>query len=177
MNELFSQAISLEDNSPEEALVVYARLLKDDPDHVAAHINIGTLYFNRNDFKKAHDHYLIAVGLDKNYALAHFDLANTFDELGHLNEAIAHYERAIAISPTYADAHYNLAITLEKTGQHTKAMRHWQAYKKLDTSSMWTSHAKARIKTITGRSNLFLIRDNSRPRRTKRRAALCLASS
>ena len=41
-----------------------------DPEHAAAHINLGTLYYNRHDFVKAEHYYRQAIGADPRYALA-----------------------------------------------------------------------------------------------------------
>ena len=36
---------------------VYLRVLEFEPEHAAAHINLGTLYYNRQDFVSAEKHY------------------------------------------------------------------------------------------------------------------------
>ena len=82
--------------------------------HAAAHINLGTLYYNRQDFVAAEKHYRLAVEADPRYALAYFDLGNVLDETGRIEDAIVAYRTAVQLAPTYADAHYNLALAYER---------------------------------------------------------------
>ena len=80
----------------------------------AAHINLGTLYYNRQDFALAEKHYRAALTADPRYALAYFDLGNVLDETGRVQEGIQTYKMAVQHASTYADAHYNLALAYEK---------------------------------------------------------------
>ena len=69
-----------------------------EPQHAAAHINLGTLYYNRQDFASAEKHYRAAVAADPRYALAYFDLGNVLDETGRVLEAsTAEAEHAITL--------------------------------------------------------------------------------
>ena len=69
------------------------------PKHAAAHINLGTLYYNRQDFDLAEKHYRDALEADPRYALAYFDLGNVLDETGRVQEAIQTYKTAIQLGP------------------------------------------------------------------------------
>ena len=148
--EFFARGVALEDN-PEtqaEAIVAYTKVLALDPQHAAAHINLGTLYYNRHDFGKAEHYYRQAIAADPRYALAYFDLGNVLDETGRLPEAIKAYTTAILLAPTYADAHYNVALALEKLKLSGKALAHWRAYVKLDPVGPWSVHARTQINRI-----------------------------
>ena len=135
----FARGIALEEDpaTQTEALACYQKVLEFDASHAAAHINLGTLYYNRQDFTLAEKHYRAALEADPRYALAYFDLGNVLDETGRVQEAIQTYKMAIQLAPTYADAHYNLALAFEKTREPRKALKHWQAYVKLDTTGPW----------------------------------------
>ena len=124
------------------------RCSRFSPTHAAAHINLGTLYYNRQDFALAEKHYRQAIEADPRYALAYFDLGNVLDETGRVQEAIQTYKTALQLAPTYADAHYNLALAFEKIREPRKALKHWQAYVKLDTTGPWSVHARNQIKRI-----------------------------
>ena len=80
--DLFARGVALEEHpsTHDEAIEVYLRVLQLEPDHAAAHINLGTLYYNRQDFVAAERHYRHAVKSDPRYALAYFDLGNVLDE-------------------------------------------------------------------------------------------------
>jgi len=157
--DLFARGIALEENPSlqNEAIATYIKVLDMDPLHAAAHINLGTLYYNRQDFTLAEKHYRSAIQIDPRYALAYFDLGNVLDETGRIEEAINAYKTAIQLAPTYADAHYNLALAYEKMRQPRKALQHWRTYVKLDTAGPWTAHAKHQIQRILQNDRLKLV--------------------
>jgi len=128
-----------------------------EPGHSAAHINLGTLYYNLQDYKLAEVHYRKAIEADPRYALAYFDLGNVLDETGRLQEAIRIYKTALQLAPTYADAHYNLALAYEKIKDNRKALNHWRAYIGLDKSSAWAAHARSQISRILEKDTLKVV--------------------
>jgi len=160
----FARGIALEEDpgTQTEALAAYQKVLEFDPRHAAAHINLGTLHYNRQDFTLAEKHYRAALQSDPRYALAYFDLGNVLDETGRVQEAIQTYKMAIQLAPTYADAHYNLALAFEKTREPRKALKHWQAYVKLDSTGPWSVHARNQIQRILQADSLKLV--HSRPK-------------
>lgn len=159
VSELFARGIALEDDPANQlqAIAIYERVLELDPDHAAAHINLGTLHYNRQDFNAAERHYRNAIEVDPRYALAHFDLGNVLDETGRVAEAIKTYSTALQLAPTYADAHYNLALAYEKLKQPRSALQHWRAYVKLDTTGPWAVHARNQIQRILQADGLKLL--------------------
>ncbi len=157
--DLFSRGIVLEEDpsTQSEAIAVYLKVLDMDPQHAAAHINLGTLYYNRHEYALAEKHYRSAIEIDPRYALAYFDLGNVLDETGRIDEAINTYKTAIQLAPTYADAHYNIALAYEKAREPRKALQHWRAYVRLDTTGPWTVHAKHQIQRILQSDKLKLV--------------------
>ena len=163
--DLFSRGIALEEepHTHSEAIATYLKVLERDPGHAAAHINVGTLYYNRQEYGLAEKHYRAAIESDPRYALAHFDLGNVLDETGRVHEAIQTYKTALQLAPTYADAHYNLALAYEKLKQPRKALVHWRSYVKLDTTSPWAVHARNQIQRILQSDGLNLVPTKRRP--------------
>jgi tetratricopeptide (TPR) repeat protein len=157
--EFFARGVGLEEDpaTQSEAIEAYKRCVELDPTHAAAYINLGTLYYNRQDYVLAERYYRQAIEVDPRYALAYFDLGNVLDETGRLPDAIRAYQSAITLAPTYADAHYNLALALEKARQPRKALRHWQVYSRLDTIGPWAIHAKNQIKKILAADTLRVV--------------------
>lgn len=155
----FARGVALEENpgTQTEAIAAYLKVLDLEPAHAAAHINLGTLYYNRQDFAQAEKHYRKAIESDSRYALAYFDLGNVLDETGRVQEAVQTYKVAIQLAPTYADAHYNLALAYEKLREPRKALKHWQSYTRLDTTGPWSIHAKSQIKRILQADGLRLV--------------------
>ena len=156
---LFARGIALEEDPATQtlAMAAYQRVLELDPEHAAAHINLGTLYYNRHDYALAENHYRTAIGIDPRYALAYFDLGNVLDETGRVAEAIQAYNTALQLAPTYGDAHYNLALAYEKSREPRKALKHWRAYVKLDTTGPWAVHARNQVKRILQADGLKLV--------------------
>jgi len=159
VSDLFAQGIALEEDpgTQTHAIAIYQRVLEIDPNHAAANINLGTLYYNRQDYVLAERHYRRAIEIDPRYALAHFDLGNVLDETGRVNEAIQSYCAALQLAPTYGDAHYNVALAYEKIKEPRKALKHWRAYVRLDTSGPWAVHARNQIKRILQADGLKLV--------------------
>ena len=157
--EWFAKGIALEEDPAAqlEAIEAYQKALEMEPGHAAAHINLGTLYYNRQNYTEAERHYRQAVEVDPRYALAYFDLGNVLDETGRLDEGIRAYKQAIALAPTYADAHYNLALAYEKLKQPRRALPHWRSYVKLDTSGPWSVHARSQIRKILDDQGLRVV--------------------
>jgi tetratricopeptide (TPR) repeat protein len=164
VSELFARAIALEDdpNNQLQAVALYERVLELDPEHAAAHINLGTLNYNRQNYNAAEEHYRGAIKIDPRYALAYFDLGNVLDETGRVTEAVQTYTTALQLAPTYADAHYNLALAYEKLKQPRHALRHWRAYVKLDTAGPWAVHARNQIQRILQADGLKLMQGGKR---------------
>lgn len=155
----FARGVSLEDdpNSWDRAIAEYRTVLEIDPKFAPAHINLGTIFYNKGEFSTAEAHYRAAVECDKRYALGYFDLANVLDETGRVEEAIACYKTALSLAPTYADAHYNLALAYEKLRRPRKALAHWKAYVKLDSQGAWAVHARCQIKKILDAEKLKVV--------------------
>jgi tetratricopeptide (TPR) repeat protein len=158
-SDLFLRGVSLEEHpsTHDEAIATYLRVIELEPAHAAAHINLGTLYYNQQDFVAAEKHYRKAVEVDPRYALAYFDLGNVLDETGRIPEAIAAYKAAIQLAPTYADAHYNLALAYERQKQPRLALQHWRAYIKLDRTGPWAVHARNQITRILDNEPIKLV--------------------
>jgi tetratricopeptide (TPR) repeat protein len=157
--ELFARGIALEEDpsNQAQAIATYQKVLEMDPQHAAANINLGTLYYNRQEYPMAEKHYRAAIEIDPRYALAYFDLGNVLDETGRVGEAIQAYKTALQLAPTYADAHYNLALAHEKMKEPRKALRHWSAYVKLDTTGPWAAHARSQVQRILKSDGLKLV--------------------
>jgi tetratricopeptide (TPR) repeat protein len=166
VSELFARGIALEEDpkNQDNAIAAYQRVLELDPTHAAAHINVGTLYYNRQEYALAEKHYRAAIAVDPRYALAYFDLGNVLDETGRVHEAIQAYLTALQLAPTYADAHYNLALAYEKVKEPRKALKHWRAYVKLDTSGPWAVHARNQIQRVLQADGLKLVYRKSAPK-------------
>jgi tetratricopeptide (TPR) repeat protein len=157
--EFFNRGVALEDDpgSQEDAIQAYQKVLEIAPDFAPAHINLGTLHYNSQDYVSAEFHYRKAIECDPRYALAYFDLGNVLDETGRIPDAILAYKTALQLAPTYADAHYNIALAYERTRETRRALAHWRAYSKLDVSGPWAIHARNQVKRILDGEKLRVV--------------------
>jgi len=98
--DLFARGITLEESpsTQTEAIDVYLKVLDMDPEHAAAHINLGTLYYNRQEYSLAENHYRSAIEIDPRYALAYFDLATCSMRLDASARQSRHIRRDSACS-------------------------------------------------------------------------------
>jgi len=155
---LFIDAVRCEEAGKKiEAAEIYQNILRLDPSHAPAAINLGTIFYNQRQFAASERLYRQATLADPNYALAFFDLGNVLDELQRLSEAIDAYRTAIRLAPGYADAHYNLALAYERQNERRKALRHWVAYLKLDPIGPWANHARGQTRKILDREKLAIV--------------------
>jgi tetratricopeptide (TPR) repeat protein len=135
----------LDDGTPErveEAVKSYRRALEEDPDLVAALINLANIRYSRDELAEAQALYERAISLDDSYFEAHFNLGNIHHDHGRYVDAEASYRIALALNNNYADAHFYLAVTLEKMGRSIDARAHWKAYERLAPNGEWVELAR-----------------------------------
>ena len=135
----------LDDGTPErieEAVKAYRRALDEDPDLVAALINLANIRYSRDELAEAQALYERAVLLDPSYFEAHFNLGNIHHDHARYGDAEVSYREALALNQHYADAHFYLAVTLEKMGRSPDARVHWRAYERLAPQGEWVELAK-----------------------------------
>lgn len=166
----FAQAVAVELQNPQAALCLYGKLAEEG--NASAHINMGTIFYNTQNYTDAEAHYRAAIALDPQYALAYFNLANVLDETGRTADAVAMYMQTVKLWPDYADAHFNLALVLTRQGASVRALKHWRAYLKWDRQGPWNAQATKTIKLIHHSTGLKIARTNSEPNRTPERAKL-----
>jgi tetratricopeptide (TPR) repeat protein len=135
----------LDDGTPErqeEAAQAYRRALEDDPDLVAAIINLANIRYARDELAEAQALYERAILLDSTYFEAHFNLGNIHHDHGRYSEAESCYLEALALKQDYPDAHFYLAVTLEKMGRSADARPHWRDYQALAPQGEWVELAR-----------------------------------
>jgi tetratricopeptide (TPR) repeat protein len=126
----------------DDAAEAYRRALEDDPDLVAAIINLANIHYAKDELAEARALYERAILLDASYFEAHFNLGNIHHDHGRYLDAEVCYRNALDINPAYAEAHFYLAVTLEKTGRSTDARHHWLRYQSLAPEGEWVELAR-----------------------------------
>jgi len=100
---------------------LYNQVLRIKPNHSQAHNNLGVIFNQLREFKKAKDCFEQAIAINPSYVDAHNNLGNIFKELGEHQKAKDCYVKAIELNPNYAEAHYNLGNVFKDSENLQKA--------------------------------------------------------
>ena len=124
IKEIFNTAVkNHQENKINIAKNLYEKFLEIDPNHAAAHSNLGIIFKQSGDHQKAKKCYEKAIEINPKFLDAHNNLGNLYKELGETLNAKSCYEKAIEINPNYIDAHFNLANLFKELGDHQKAKK------------------------------------------------------
>jgi len=127
----FERACDLERRDPDAAREIYERVLRVDPAHAGAHVNLGRLLHEKGRFADAERAYRRALLACGSEPLLHFNLGVLLEDMGRKSGAMDAYERALGEDPRFADCHYNLALLCEDLDKPAKAIRHMAQYRRL----------------------------------------------
>jgi tetratricopeptide (TPR) repeat protein len=100
-----------------EAIACYEEVLRQDPNHVNARINLGTSRHRLGDVEVALACYREALRVDPRSVRAHSNLASILRERGDLDGAISHCEVARQIEPGNAGLLHDLGTALCGAGR------------------------------------------------------------
>jgi Tfp pilus assembly protein PilF len=76
----------------EDAERVYLQALAIDATYALAHFDLGNLFDERGDPKRAESHYEAALKINPNYADAHYNLALLAQTRGDVMKAVRHWK-------------------------------------------------------------------------------------
>jgi tetratricopeptide (TPR) repeat protein len=127
----FNLGVELESTSTREAEKAYLMALEVDPQMSNAHLNLGKLYHDGNELKKAETHYRAAGASAPRNPAPRFNLGVLMEDLKRPLDAMRAYREAIELDPAFADAHYNLGLLCESVGKKTEALAHFRSARKL----------------------------------------------
>lgn len=130
-DELFEQALALEETDAAAAIHVYQRCIDADPEHAGARINCGRLLHAADRMDDAEEIYRAALNGGSEDVNLLFNLALVLEDTGRELEAIDIYRRALALEHDFADAHFNLARLYQQLKMAHAAIRHWNFYRRL----------------------------------------------
>lgn len=115
--------ISLQRQGKTDAAIAALQTAMDVAPHAPeVVVNLGNLYKECGDIKKAVRFYRKALGLEPAHVMAHVNLANCLIELGELDLAESHAQQALAIEGRSQAALHALASVKERQGDFAKAV-------------------------------------------------------
>jgi tetratricopeptide (TPR) repeat protein len=103
------------------AIPFFEDILKYEPHSARINNNLGNLYFDKGDEKKAEEYYWNAVSVEDNFPQPHFNLGSILESRNDIRGAIVEFEKAIAIDPNFPYAYQNLAVIYAAQGDFVKA--------------------------------------------------------
>ncbi len=118
----------------EEAVELYRKAIKLDPESASAHYNLGSSLARSGKFAEAERHLRAALEKSPN-TQTYTGLGIVLWQLGRADEAIANLQAAIEADPKNATAHQKLAEVLESLGRADEARREIEMAKALDAGS------------------------------------------
>jgi predicted O-linked N-acetylglucosamine transferase (SPINDLY family) len=135
----------------EESETLLLEILRTDPDHLWALVNLGRLYQLSGRLDAAESVLRKALSVSPNEPVVHLNLGVVFNARGKHNLALAAYERCIKLQPNLVQAWFNRGVLLEKDFEFSEAQKSY-----LQTLRLDPGHSEAN-------SNLLLSRHYCSP--------------
>ncbi len=101
-------------------------LVRQHPDYVALHNDVGVTYLKLGQPLKALEHFRAVTRLDPNAPAAWFNEGSALEQAGQRAEALRRYEQAIAVDPSYAPAYLNMGGLLLADGRIEEARKEYE---------------------------------------------------
>ncbi len=110
-----------------EAEKKFREILKAQPEHGPAHVQLGMVYKKQKRYKDAAAELKKAIAIQPN-SIAHKNLGIIYTKLGENVEAVKEFEAAIKIDPDLENIHYLLGKTLfqNKIGGHQRVIKEFK---------------------------------------------------
>ena len=106
----------------DEAISLYLKAIKINPNYVDAHTNLGNLYREIGNLDKALASTLNSIKLNPDNPTAHMNLGIIYRDLGNLDQALASTLNSIKLNPDNPTAHMNLGIIYRDLGNLDQAL-------------------------------------------------------
>ena len=114
------------ENDHKGALIIYKRILEEQPDYGQAWNNLGNAYRETGNQNEALSCFKKAVKCAPDMAEAWNNLGVAQDEVNLFEDSEKSYKKAIEIRPDYISAHFNLGSSLQRLKKIEEAEEHYQ---------------------------------------------------
>jgi Tfp pilus assembly protein PilF len=106
----------------ETAAGLFQQAIQADPQHPAAHHNLGMAYYIQGDLDRATEQFQKAIALDPSYASPHYAVGRVYDAQNKSEEALSELERAIELDPGMSEAYNEIGYILNQQGRYAEAV-------------------------------------------------------
>lgn len=137
---------ALESGDFNTAIDVLVPLVEDEPDYVAARVNLGHAYYSTAEYVAAARQFEEAHQREPDNPKILLNQAAAKSALDQLDEAIDLLIEALNIDPKFRDVHYNLAIAYWRKGRVPEAMAELEMELALHPDHEPAKQAAARLK-------------------------------
>lgn len=131
--QLFNAAtFSMRNKQWAQAEAQLQKVLATNPKLSGAHLNLGLVYVQQQEKKRAEQAFNAAINANHTNLDAYNQLAILQREAGNFSAAESHYKKALSVWPYHADSHKNIAILYDLyLGKSAEALPHYEAYLQL----------------------------------------------
>lgn len=126
------EELNLSESEFGEAARMFETVLGIDPEHTAAMVNLGAVYYSLGQLDKAINQYQQALELEPNDAGIHSNLAAAFFQKNDMSRALTEYQLAVELDPTLAEAHFGLGVTYMLLERPDEAILAFETFQALD---------------------------------------------
>ncbi len=116
----------------DQAIDLYQRALKIDPDFVLARYDLAVTYRGLGEVDKAIAEYEKVLKINPQFPEALSNLGGQYFRKGDVKQAVAHFRRAIEVYPNFIQALSNLGAALNKQGESKQALPYLKKALSLD---------------------------------------------
>ncbi len=118
LEEKYQDAVDFQNQGKiEDAEKNYRDILRQNPYHLGALCNLGSILSLQKKFEEALGNYQKALQLNPEYMEAIFNMGNTYRQMGRFAEGIGCYQTVLRKAPNFAPAHHNMGLILFLLGK------------------------------------------------------------
>ncbi len=104
-----------------DELTLWEKTVKTNPNSAIAYNNLGLVYQEKGEFKKAGMAFLKSIEINPNRAVTYFNLGVLYGRLNMVNESAIAYKKSIEVDPKLVEAYINLGIIYDSQGLFEEA--------------------------------------------------------
>lgn len=133
---LYRLASSIDDAEPVRAQVMYEAILWGDPHHARSMVNLGVIFYRRDETEQARALFERAVEVDSKCSTAHYNLGCMMVGDGCFVHAISLISVTCELDPEFPDAWFNLGWAYREVGREERARECFATYRRLGGKEM-----------------------------------------